>query len=114
MIVQEANIENLFHFEISEIIKKEKLYEEFDEDYQSYVFDEDAVIDYLEEKLEDKPDGNIIDYHGSDFFPERYFDLVVVLRCDTDLLYKRLKKREYSEKKISENVGKFTYLTLRV
>ncbi len=46
----------------------------------------------------------MIDYHGCDFFPERWFDIVFVLRCDNTLLYQRLEKRDYSSKKIQENV----------
>ena len=45
-----------------------------------------------------------MDYHGCDFFPERWFDIVFVLRCDNTLLYTRLEKRQYSARKIQENV----------
>lgn len=37
--------------------------------------------------------GNIVDYHGCDFFPERWFDRVVVLQTDNTVLYDRLTKR---------------------
>ena len=37
--------------------------------------------------------GNIVDYHGCEFFPERWFDIVFVLRTDNTLLYNRLEKR---------------------
>ena len=37
--------------------------------------------------------GVIVDYHGADFFPERWFDLVVVLRADNSVLYSRLESR---------------------
>lgn len=45
--------------------------------------------------------GAIVDYHGSDFFPERWFDFVIVLRCSTEILYDRLKQRGYDEFKVS-------------
>jgi adenylate kinase len=48
--------------------------------------------------------GIVMDYHSSDLFPERWFDLVLVLRCDTAVLYDRLTARAYSERKRSENV----------
>jgi adenylate kinase len=35
----------------------------------------------------------VVDFHGSEMFPERWFDLVVVLRTDNDVLYDRLEKR---------------------
>ncbi len=37
--------------------------------------------------------GAVIDSHTVDFFPERWFDLVAVLRCDNDVLYPRLEAR---------------------
>lgn len=46
----------------------------------------------------------MVDYHGCDFFPERWFDFVIVLRCNNTILYDRLKARDYSEKKIRNNL----------
>ena len=40
--------------------------------------------------------GNVVDYHGCDFFPERWFDLVIVLQTDNTVLWNRLEKR-YAE-----------------
>ena len=48
--------------------------------------------------------GVVVDHHSSDFFPERFFDLVVVLQTDNTILYDRLAKRGYADKKIQENV----------
>lgn len=49
------------------------------------------VLDELEDKIEEG--GKILDYHGCDFFPERFFDIVFVLRTDNTLLYDRLAGR---------------------
>ena len=49
------------------------------------------VIDELEEVMGEKR--NVVEYHGCDFFPERWFDAVIVLRTDNTLLYDRLLKR---------------------
>ena len=49
------------------------------------------VVDELEEIMGEG--GNVVDYHGCDFFPERWFQVVVVLRTDNTLLYDRLQKR---------------------
>ena len=49
------------------------------------------VCDALEDQL--ATGGNIVDYHSCDFFPERWFDLVVVLQTDNTILYERLEKR---------------------
>lgn len=71
-----------------------------------YVFLHDfnalQVNDHLEDMM--AAGGVVVDHHSSDFFPERFFDLVVVLQTDNTLLYDRLKARGYSEKKIQENV----------
>jgi adenylate kinase len=48
--------------------------------------------------------GKIVDYHSCDFFPERWFDLVLVLTSTTEVLYDRLQSRGYSQKKIDENM----------
>ena len=34
--------------------------------------------------------GNVVEFHSVDFFPERWFDLVLVLRTDNTVLYDRL------------------------
>ena len=64
----------------------------------------EQVVDALEETL--TSGGNVVDFHGCDFFPERWFDLVVVLQAETSVLWDRLAEggRNYSEAKIKENV----------
>jgi len=37
--------------------------------------------------------GNVVDYHSCAFFPERWFQLVVVLKTDNGVLYPRLEDR---------------------
>lgn len=49
------------------------------------------MIDELEDKM--GQGGNIVDYHGCEFFPERWFDIVFVLRTDNTILYDRLENR---------------------
>ena len=34
--------------------------------------------------------GVVLEHHTVDFFPERWFDLVLVLRCDNTILFDRL------------------------
>lgn len=48
--------------------------------------------------------GVIVDFHSSDFFPERFFSAVFVLLTDNTVLYDRLAARGYPEKKIQLNV----------
>lgn len=88
--------------EVSQLVKDKQLHDGWDEEYQTYVLDEDRLLDELEDELE--PGGVVVEYHAAELFPERWFDLVLVLRCDNTILYGRLESRSYPEKKLRENV----------
>jgi adenylate kinase len=62
------------------------------------------LLDYLEETNLSETGGYILDWHACDLFPERWVDLVVVLRCDSTTLYDRLAARGYKGKKLEENM----------
>lgn len=91
---------------VGDVCKREKYYHSFDERLNSYVIDEDKILDHLEPLIE--KGGMIVDYHSSEFFPERFFSHVIVLTCgreDTKILYERLEKRDgYTKEKIRQNV----------
>ncbi|GJJ09481.1 hypothetical protein Clacol_003704 [Clathrus columnatus] len=91
----------LKHINVGELVKERHLHEKYDEDWQSYIVDEDKVLDELEPCVADG--GVVLDWHTCDIFPERWIDLVIVLRCDHTCLWDRLEKRGYSLKKIQEN-----------
>ena len=61
------------------------------------------VCDELEPLMSQRG-GIILEFHSCDFFPERWFQLVVLLRCNNTLLFDRLKERGYKDEKITENV----------
>lgn len=60
------------------------------------------VNDHLEDIMAEG--GIVIDHHSSDLFPERFFDLVIVLQTDNTLLFDRLNSRGYNDKKMRENI----------
>jgi Predicted nucleotide kinase (related to CMP and AMP kinases) len=84
------------------LVNEKKLYTEWDNEFDCPIADEDMVADYLEYIHEEG--GYVVEFHTSRLFPERWFDLVVLLRCDNTPLYDRLQARGYSEKKIRENI----------
>ncbi|KAI5792219.1 AAA domain-containing protein [Pyronema domesticum] len=88
--------------DVNQIVKDNKFTEEYDEALQTWVVDEDRLLDEIEPQLEQG--GNVIDWHVCDLFPERLIDLVVVLRCENGVLYDRLQARNYSEAKLQENL----------
>ncbi|KAI6132682.1 P-loop containing nucleoside triphosphate hydrolase protein [Pisolithus thermaeus] len=100
LLVQESPIP-LKHVNVGEMVKDQGLHEGFDEEWQSYTVDDDKLLDELE-PLADRG-GLILDWHTCDIFPERWIDLVIVLRCNHTLLWERLEKRNYPLKKIQEN-----------
>ncbi|KAK0426449.1 hypothetical protein QR680_009716 [Steinernema hermaphroditum] len=77
---------------------------EFDEQRNCKVIDDDLLLDAIEDRMSEREGGFVIDYHATAFFPERYFDYVIVLRTDNTLLFDRLAARGYSQEKIRENV----------
>ena len=88
--------------EVSKMVRDKQLHSGWDDEYESYVLDEDRLLDELEEELE--PGGRVVEYHAAELFPERWFDLVLVLRVDNSVLYGRLEERGYSTRKLQENV----------
>ena len=52
---------------------------------------EDKIVDELEGVMGEG--GVLLEHHSVDFFPERWFDLVLVLRTDNTVLFDRLTKR---------------------
>lgn len=94
----------LTHIDLSSLVQKDSsLREEFDSASQAWILNDDAIVDYLEEHM--KRGGVVLDTHSLiDYFPQRWFDLVVVLEANNTVLYDRLKRRGYAEPKIHENV----------
>ena len=51
-----------------------------------------------------KDGGCVIDWHACNLFPKSWIDLVIVVRCNSTLLYDRLNARGYSRAKLDENM----------
>lgn len=97
--------ERLPEFEVVDVgglVKTHGFHEGFDVDFQTHILDEDKLLDHMEPLME--TGGKIVDFHSCEIFPERWFELVIVLRCTTESLYERLIARNYVEKKINENM----------
>jgi len=95
------------HINVGELIKQHKCYDGYDDTLDTNILDEDKLLDLMETEFSQCADDNtgiVADYHCCELFPERWFDLILVLRARTDVLYDRLTAREYNEKKRSENM----------
>ncbi|OCF34634.1 transcription initiation factor TFIID subunit 9/adenylate kinase [Kwoniella heveanensis CBS 569] len=96
------------HLNIGDIVKEHGFHEGWDEEWNCWVVDEERLLDYLEGVVNPAEGpaetGFILDHHDPSLFPERWVDLAVVLTCDNGVLHERLTSRNYSEKKVTENV----------
>jgi len=102
-LAQEISTGNQLNFiSVSDYAKENDLISGYDDALQCPILDEDQLIDELEDTM--SSGGNVVEYHSSDFFPERWFDIVFVLRTDNTLLHSRLTERRYNEEKIKNNM----------
>ena len=88
MLAEESGLRYL---NVGDLVKERHLHDGKDTEFDAYLMDEDKVCDEMEPQMTEG--GLVVDFHGCDFFPERWFDLVVVLRANTEVLYGRLEKR---------------------
>jgi adenylate kinase len=95
------------HVNVGEIAQLHKCYDGRDEVLDTNILDEDKLLDILEttfQEAEDESVSCVADFHVCEIFPERWFDLVLVLRTQTEVLFDRLEERGYSNKKRDENM----------
>ena len=92
----------LRYINVGDVVKERMCHEGRDEEFDTYILDEEKLCDELEEAI--RTGGNIIDFHSPEIFPEDWFDLVLVLRTSTEQLFDRLSERGYNEKKRNENM----------
>lgn len=92
----------LKHLPISTVAKERRCIEGFDEELRTNIVDEDRLLDNIEDEV--LAGGVLLDWHVCDLFPKSWADLVVVIRCDSTVLYDRLKERGYGERKLGENM----------
>jgi adenylate kinase len=95
------------HLNVGEVITQHNCYEGRDEELDTNILDEDKLLDAMEVLVNDAANagrGIVVDFHVCEIFPERWFDLVLVLRTNTEILFDRLTQRGYGEKKRSSNM----------
>ncbi|WFO75453.1 adenylate kinase family protein [Desulfurococcaceae archaeon MEX13E-LK6-19] len=91
------------HIDLSELVLKEGLYTDYDEEVASFVIDEEALVRRVKEIIENNK-LVIIDSHYGEIIPREYVEKVIVLRTDPEVLEERLKKKGWWWDKIRENI----------
>jgi len=92
---------NAIYINILDFAKERNLIESYDEANQTYIVDEDKLIDEILKTTTDSSKIYIIDGNFSHLIPA---DLYIVIRTDPNILYKRLLERNYPYHKIFENI----------
>ena len=95
------------HLCVGDLIKEHNCTEGRDEALETEILDEDKLLDAMEPLIDESEEegiGCVVDFHVCEIFPEKWFDLVLVLRTKTEVLYDRLSSRGYSDRKRSSNM----------
>ena len=86
------------------LVESHKLYSRADRTRNSKIVDIAKTRVYLSKLASEAEQLIIIDSHISGICPEKVTRQVFVLRCDPRILKKRLLSRDWSDKKVDENV----------
>ncbi|KAL1932079.1 hypothetical protein VTP01DRAFT_9135 [Rhizomucor pusillus] len=97
-----ASVTGLDHINVGDLVRTKQLHEGYLQEFDTHILDEDKLLDEMEDMVKDG--GKVVDFHTCEIFPERWFDLVLVLRANTEPLYDRMVKRGYNQRKIQENI----------
>lgn len=92
----------LRYLNVGDIVKTQGFHDGVDNEFDSLILDEERLCDFLETVM--NTGGNVVDFHSPEIFPERWFNLILVLRTNTDVLFDRLSARGYSAAKRTENM----------
>jgi len=95
----------LRHVVLGELARARGFHAGRDEALDTLLLDEaseDRLLDELEPLA--AAGGLLLEHHSCALFPERWFELVLVLRTDNTALFDRLVRRGYAPRKVQENV----------
>ncbi len=99
-----AKRRNYKYVDVNKVIKENKLSESYDAILDSYIVDEDKLIEVLKELIKKSKKQLIIDSHMAHYLPKEYVELCIVTKCELKELKRRLQARKYSEAKIKNNL----------
>ena len=101
---QLAKENKYLYVNITDIVKKNKLYDSFDKVKDSLIVDEVKLVEFMIDFIKKSKKKLVIDGHMSHYIPSKYVQICYVLKCDISILNKRLSKRKYSKNKVKENI----------
>ena len=99
-----AKRRNYKYVDVNKVIKENKLSESYDAILDSYIVDENKLVEVLKDLIKKSKKQLIIDSHMSHHLPKEYVELCIVTKCELKELKRRLQARKYSEAKIRNNL----------
>ncbi|MEM0173801.1 MAG: adenylate kinase family protein [Sulfolobaceae archaeon] len=93
---------SMVYLNVSEFVINNNLFLSYDEEYQSYIIDEEKTIRALEEYISHSDKSIIIESIYPSLITKA--DKVIVLRKNPFKLYSELKQKGWPEQKVAENV----------
>jgi adenylate kinase len=103
----------LTHIAVGQLIADKHLWEERDDERDCTIYSDQLLDEEIESILSAHPGGGLVfDFHASDIVPAESLDFVVVLQCESDVLWQRLAERGYAEPKIRENTEAEIFQTI--
>jgi len=98
-----AKLLNYTYLDVNKIIRKNKIYDNYDKKRRCYVVDEKKLAKTLVGFIKNN-NKIVIDSHLSHFVPPRYVEYCIVTKCSLKKLKNRLEKRNYHAAKVRENL----------
>ena len=92
------------YIDVNEVIKRNKLSEDYDKKRECKIIDAKKLNKILEKIIKESKESLVIDSHMSHFLNPNLVDYVVITKTSLKKLKNRLKKRGYSKSKIEENL----------
>ncbi|MBI5393159.1 AAA family ATPase [Candidatus Woesearchaeota archaeon] len=94
--------------DVNQVINKHKMKESYDKLRDTYIIDtkklNKVLIGYITQEKKAKTHYLIIESHLSHYLPSKYVSLCIITACDLKILQSRLKKRNYNQAKVRENL----------
>jgi adenylate kinase len=103
----------LTHIPVGQLITDKHLWEERDDERDCTIYSDQLLDQEIQSIISEHPGGGLLfDFHASDIVPIGSLDFVIVLQCESDILWRRLAERGYAEPKIRENTEAEIFQTI--
>lgn len=101
LLAQQLQIEAI---ELGQVVKEQQFHYGEDVERETLIADIESLQDYVSQQIQQTEELQIVIGHIADLVPKEFLKVLVVLRCHPVTLAQRLANRQWSAKKIVENL----------